>query len=47
MTEKKTGWLSAGLLCLVLWPGAALSQSPTLEVTRHQLDSFYRQGRYG
>ena len=46
MTAKKTGWLSAGLLCLALWPGAALSQSPTLEATRQQLDTFYRQGRY-
>ena len=46
MTAKKTGWLSAGLLCLALWPGAALSQSPALEATRQQFDTFYRQGRY-
>ena len=46
MTAKKTGWLAAGLLCLALWPGAALSQSTALDVARHQLDSFYRQGRY-
>ncbi len=42
MTAKKTGWLSAGLLCLALWPGAALAQAPALEAARQQLDAFYR-----
>ena len=46
MTLCKTRWLPVGLLCLALWPAAAVSQPPALEETRQQLDAFYRQGRY-
>ena len=41
MITNKTKWLLAGLLCLVLWPGAIRAQSPALDEAFNQFVDLY------
>ena len=46
MTETMVRLLSAGLLCLALWPTTVLAQSDPLREAYNQQQTLYGQGRY-
>ncbi len=46
MALRKTRWLLAALLCLVVWPGTTQGQSSELMDAYNQFNELYAQGRY-
>ena len=46
MTKTMARSLSAGLLCMALWPATVLAQSDPLRDAFNQFNALYEQGRY-
>ena len=46
MALRKTRWLIAALLCLVVWPGTTQGQSSALMDAFNRTNEWYAQGHY-